>query len=332
MRERSLIVEILETLKGLRGKRAATLLHVGGDPDSLASAFVLNGILSSLSVTPAGIAVPSNISDFTEKMASALNITLAGDLPEADAFIAVDVGSPSQLASFYERIGEDLIVIDHHERGVEPFKGRVFNSTSYQSTSEMMLELAEMAGYRLSSLEASALFVGIYFDTVRLTVADSETLRKIGILGELQADPRTLIHRLESPLDYSERVARIKAAKRAEFYRCGDVLIGVSRVSAFKPSAARSLIALGAHIALIGDEVNGESEVTIRQVPETMDQLRLNLVKDVVEPIAGMMSGTGGGHASAARLRVKGELSRVLEMCVNQICYLIGASPARVAD
>jgi nanoRNase/pAp phosphatase (c-di-AMP/oligoRNAs hydrolase) len=332
MREPDLISQILEALKDLRGKEVAILLHLGGDPDSLASAYVLSGLLTSWSITLRGIAVPNHISDYTERMADIIGVDLRSDLPEAGAYIAIDVGSPSQLAEFYDKVGEELIVIDHHEKGGEQFKGRVFCSTRYQSTSEIVIELAEMAGYRLNSSEASALFAGIYFDTVRLTVADPETLRKVGLLGELGANPRTFIQRIESPIDYSERVARIKAVKRAEFYRCGDVVIGVTRVSAFKPSAARSLLAVGSHIALVGDEVDGEVEVTMRQVPEIFDQLNLNLAKDVVEPIAKSLSGIGGGHAAAAKLRVKGSLDRVLEICVNHISYLLGASPTRVAD
>ncbi|MCS7146485.1 MAG: DHH family phosphoesterase [Nitrososphaerota archaeon] len=332
MRERELVAGILEALKGLGGRRAAILLHVGGDPDSLASAYVLSRMLSAWSVDIRSIAVPLNISDHTERMAAALGVSLEVDLPDAEAYVAVDVGSPSQLANFYERLGGELIVIDHHEQGGGLFRGKVFCSTNYQSTSEMVLELAELAGYKLSGAEASALFAGIYFDTVRLTVADSETLKKVGILGELGAEPRTLLQKIDSPIDYSERVARIKAAKRAEFYRCGDVLVGMTRVSAFKPSAARSLLAIGAHIALVGDEEGGEAEVTLRQVPEMVDQLRLNLVKDVVEPIAKTLSGSGGGHASAARLRAKGGLDNILGMCLHQIAYLLGASPVRVAD
>ncbi len=332
MREPALIAQILETLKGLRGRAVAILLHLGGDPDSLASAYVLSGMLPTLSIIPRGIAVPNHISDYTERMADVMGVDLKSDLPGAEAYIAIDVGSPSQLAEFYEKVGEELIVIDHHEKGGEQFKGRVFCSTKYQSTSEIVIELAEMAGYRLNSSEASALFAGIYYDTVRLTVADPETLRKIGLLGELGANPRAFMQRIESPIDYSERVARIKAVKRAEFYRCGDVVIGVTRVSAFKPSAARSLLAVGSHIALVGDEVDGEVEVTMRQVPEIFDQLNLNLARDVVEPIAKSLSGSGGGHAAAAKLRVKGSLDRVLELCVNHISYLLGASPTRVAD
>ncbi|MEM1533667.1 MAG: DHH family phosphoesterase [Nitrososphaerota archaeon] len=332
MRDRRIIAELLEELEKLGDKRVAILLHVGGDPDSLASAYVLSRMLSTHSVDICGIAVPNHISDYTEKMAAVLGVELRKDLPEAEAYIAIDVGSPSQLSPFYEEIGEGLIVIDHHEKGGEQFKGVVYGSTQYQSTSEIVMELAEMAGYKLSETEASALFTGMYFDTVRLTVADPETLRKVGILGELGANPRIIMQRIESPIDYSERVARIKAVKRAEFYRCGDIVVGVTRVSAFKPSAARSLLVVGAHIALVGDEVDGEAEITLREVPEMFDQLNLNLARDVAEPIAKSLSGTGGGHAAAAKLKVKGNLDSILEMCVNHISYLLGESAVRVAD
>lgn len=332
MREPELIAKILDELKCLTGKKVSVLQHVGGDYDSMASAFVLSNMLSSWEVNVCGISIPLHISDQAEKMASALGLAVRGDLPQAEAYVAVDAGSPSQLSPFYENLAGELIVIDHHEASREEFKGRVYSSTVYQSTSEMVLELAELAGYGMSGIEASALFAGIYFDTVRLSVADSETLKKLGTLGRRGAFPRTIIQKIESPIEYAERVARIKAVKRAEFYRCSDVLIGVTRVGSYKPAAARTLLAAGAHIALVGDEVNGEAEVTLRQVPEMVDQLRLNLVKDIVEPIISAYSGEGGGHASAAKFRMRGSVDYALERCLNQVSYLLGAPAARVVD
>jgi len=327
-----LIEGLLKELQGLRGRSVAILLHVGGDPDALASGYVLSEMLAAWSAEVRGIAVPNGASDQTEKMATILGIRLSKILPEANCYLAVDVGSPSQLASFLDEIKGEVIVVDHHEKVSEPFTGRVYCSPAYQSTSEIVLDLAEAAGYRLSGREASALFAGIYFDTVRLSVADPVTLRKVGVLGEHGADPRELLQRLESPLDYSERLARIRAVRRAEFYRVGDILIGFSRVGAFRVSAARAILALGAHIAIVGDENDGEVEVTLRQVPEMYNQLRLNLVKDVVEPILRTSSGSGGGHASAAKLRVRGEYGRVMELCLQQLSFLLGARPVRVAD
>ncbi|MEM0444891.1 MAG: DHH family phosphoesterase [Nitrososphaerota archaeon] len=332
MRESELISKLIDDLNGLKGKKVAILEHVGGDPDAMASAFVLSNILTSWGVDVRGVSVPLHVSDQTEKMAVALGIILRKDLPEADAYIAVDASSITMLSPFYEDLCGELILIDHHEKSEDKIRGRIYSSTAYQSTSEIILELAESTGYVLSELEASALFAGIYFDTVRLSVADSETLRKVGRLGGYGASPRKIIQQIDSPTDYSERIARIKAVKRAEFYKCGDVLVGITRVSSFKPAAARTLLAAGAHIALVGEEIDGEAEISLRQVPEMMDQLKLNLVKDVVEPIARAFVGEGGGHASAAKLRVKGDLGQVFDRCLNQISYLLGAPTVRVID
>jgi nanoRNase/pAp phosphatase (c-di-AMP/oligoRNAs hydrolase) len=332
MREPDLIRRLSEDLRDLSGLRVAILTHIGGDPDAVASSFVLGNILRGLSATVEGVAVPLYISDNAGRVASILNMELSNDLPETEMYVAVDTGSPSQLGPFSDAVGSNLMVIDHHEASGEPFKGRLYSSPAYQSTAEMVLEAALNLGYPLSPQEASALFLGIYFDTVRLTVADSETLRKVGILAERGAAARGLFNRLEAPMDYSERIARVKGVRRAEFFKCGDILIATTRVSAFKPSVARALLQVGAHIAMVGDEVEGNAEVTLRQTVEMADQLGLNLVKDVAEPLAASLQGEGGGHASAAKLRAGGSVEELLTRCVNHVSYLLGEHPGRVLD
>ncbi|MDT7878180.1 MAG: DHH family phosphoesterase [Candidatus Caldarchaeales archaeon] len=332
MRDPSLAEQLAQEFRGVGGSRVALLLHIGGDPDAVASSYVLSNILGWLSASVAGVAVPSYISDNADRVASMLGVSLSTELPEADLYVAVDTGSPTQLGPFRDVDDGRLVVVDHHEASRENFRGRVYSSPAYQSTSEIILELAEHLRYPLSPKEASALLVGIYFDTVRLTVADGETLRKVGILAGYGAAARGLLNRLETPLDYSERIARIKGVSRAEFYRCGDIVLATTRVSAFKPSVARALIMVGAHIAMVADESDGYVEVTFRQTPEIADQLGINLVRDVAEPLATLLNGSGGGHASAAKLRVPGQVEDVLTRCVNHLAYLLGEHLARVSD
>jgi len=65
----------------------------------------------------------------------------------------------------------------------------VFASPDYKSSSEIVLDLCILNGRSLNAVESSALFFGIYYDTVRLTVADALTLRKVGLLGAYGAEP-----------------------------------------------------------------------------------------------------------------------------------------------
>ncbi|MEM3449671.1 MAG: hypothetical protein QXP38_12515, partial [Nitrososphaerota archaeon] len=73
-------------------------------------------------------------------------------------------------------------------------------------------------------------------------------------------------------------------------------------------------------------------DITIRQTPEVSDRYSLNLARDVVSPIVQLFGGDGGGHASVARIRVKGNFSDVMNKCLKQISYSLGELPVKVED
>jgi len=307
------------------------MTHVGGDADSIASAFVMQSLLKEAGLEVAGLFIPEPVSESSTRLLELLGLGFSSDLPEADRYMALDVGSLEQLGSFRDQVLDRLTIIDHHERmGGEGSVYAVYASSQYQSTSEIILELADRMGYGLSEIEATALLAGIYYDTVRLTVADPETLMKVGRLGSLGAIPKRLLPLLEAPMSDSERMARLKAAKRIRIYRCGELIVVVSRVGAHRASAARGLVSLGAHIAIVGDEVNGTVDLSFRGSSDVRERYDINLVRDVVSPLAERLGGGGGGHASAARLSARGRLEEVAEKCVSLIAYRVGEVPTPV--
>lgn len=333
MRNQDFIAAITKQLKELSGERIGIITHVGGDADSVTSSLVLRNILiKRFNKKAVHIIIPDQITELTSSLVRMLGINVSTGLIDVDSYVAIDLGSTAQLGTLKQHIHPPIIMIDHHELMEETEGWHIFTSANYQSTAEIILEVASMLNYVLSPEEATALFVGIYFDTVRLSIADDETLRKVGMLGELHASPKNILNYLEMPVDYSERIARLKAAKRMEIYRCGELIIAMSRLGAYRSSGAKALLGLGAHIAIVGEVVDDTIDVTIRQTPEVFDKYSLNLAKDIVTPIVQLFGGEGGGHASVARIRVMGNFSEVMEKCLKQISYSLGELPVKVED
>ncbi|MDJ0273923.1 MAG: DHH family phosphoesterase [Nitrososphaerota archaeon] len=335
IRSRAFVSSVSERLSQLRGRKVSVLTHVGGDQDAIAAAFVLGNLLMDAYGASAveGVHVPGEVSDHSERFASALSIPLIPSLPEADHYVAVDVGSPAQLGEALPAVSGRVTVIDHHQPGDRWPEGfEVLTAPEYKSSSEIVLDLSLLMARPLDAREATALFFGMYYDTVRLTVADALVLRKVGILGEYGAEPSVHSESLEVPPDYSERVARLKGLKRSSLFRAENVIIAVTRVGAFRSSVARTLILAGAGIAVVGDESNGVTDVVFRVSPEVIRTYSVNVVKDVIEPLTAKLGGQGGGHAAAARVRVPAAFDEVVSRCLELLGYALGSHVRPIED
>ena len=125
-------------------------------------------------------------------------------------------------------------------------------------------------------------------------------------------------------MDQSERIARLKACRRAKIVKINDWIIAFSHVSAFEASAARSLVDLGAHMAAVaGKKDNGpEIEISMRCTREFNQKTRIHLGKDIAKPLGQYLQGAyfqgmGGGHAMAAGVNGKGEIKIALKHCLK---------------
>ncbi len=334
IRSRDFVSSLSNHLARLKGMRVGLLTHLGGDQDSIAAAYVLGNLHRDLygAEVVDGVHVPGEVSDLSARFAEALSIRLAPELPEAEHYVAVDVGSPNQLGSALSSVVGRVTVVDHHASDRWPEGFAVFSSPEYKSSSEIVLDLCLLNGRPLKAVESAALFFGIYYDTVRLTVADALVLRKVGLLGGFGADPSVYAEALEVPPDYSERVARLKGLKRSSLFRAENVIIAVTRVGAFRSSVARTLINAGAGIAVVGDESEGFTDVVFRVSPEVVKTYSINVVKDVIEPLTSKLGGQGGGHAAAARVRVPASFDEVIARCIELLGYALGSHVKPIED
>jgi nanoRNase/pAp phosphatase (c-di-AMP/oligoRNAs hydrolase) len=116
-------------------------------------------------------------------------------------------------------------------------------------------------------------------------------------------------------MDSSERVARLKACRRMRLFRIREWIIALSHVSAYEASAARALIATGAHVAAVAGEKNGNMEISLRSSLEFYKKTNVHLGKDVARELGEYLHGMGGGHATAAGVNGQGDIETGLKKC-----------------
>ncbi len=129
-----------------------------------------------------------------------------------------------------------------------------------------------------------------------------------------------IIDLLRSSMDYSERIARLKAAKRHTIQIIEGWIIVISKISAFEASVARALLDLGADIALVASEQKTERKVRIsgRAKRRITRETGLNLGK-IFQKIGPLINGEGGGHQNAAACNGTTNLNAGIKEILNLI-------------
>jgi len=334
MRNGLFISLLSRELSRLDSLRVGILTHEGGDPDSICSAFCLKKILKEFfNAYKVWINVPDTPTAHTKALIEYFQVEILNDIMDADVYILVDVGSPEQIDEYFKVISKrdkQVIVIDHHSNTVNryPSHVRVYSSEHYQSASEIIYDLAEYLGIQLSLREVEAILIGMYYDTARFSIADLETSNKICKLINKGVSLSNIFAKLEQRIDVSERIARLKGAVRMKIYRFREWLVVVTTVGKFQSSVARSLINLGAHLALaIGEVDKLRVTASIRAAQEFVEQTKINIGVDLAERIGLKLEGHGGGHASAAHLECKTSIEELVRCFIDELTSRLNIKP-----
>jgi nanoRNase/pAp phosphatase (c-di-AMP/oligoRNAs hydrolase) len=163
--------------------------------------------------------------------------------------------------------------------------------------------------------EAKALFLGIAFDTRHFILANSTTFKNIAELVTAGVNAQETMPLLSMPMDFSERVARLKASRRTRLFKVKEWIIAISHVSAYQASAARALIELGADVAAVAGQKNQSLEISLRASREFHSKTGVHLGKDVANPLGEYLHGMGGGHSTAAGVNGTGDIETGLKRC-----------------
>ncbi|MEM3736925.1 MAG: DHH family phosphoesterase [Candidatus Bathyarchaeia archaeon] len=295
----------------------ALICHRNSDPDAIFSAYVLSKLFkrlhSSLKCDIVAVDGPSQVSKLLMSVTPVKWVDKLR-LDKVDFVTLVDTSTLDQLGEIgkeVERSGKTLIIVDHHtpkDKTLTLSKVRIIDKEA-KSTCELVYELCTQLGYRLSRREALALFFGIAYETRHFHIANAKTFRIVADLAASGFDVTEALDLMTQPMSLSERVARLKAASRVELHNIHGWILAFSHVNSHEASAARGLITLGADVSVVVGEKEGEVRVSLRSTESFYKKTRLHLGRDVATPIGEAIAGIGGGHATAAGVNGRGDIS-----------------------
>jgi bifunctional oligoribonuclease and PAP phosphatase NrnA len=317
--------DILKIIKEQNSSFVLLLCHGSADPDAVCSAYAFQGFLKRLIPDViVEIGAPLGVNKPTKKLLEQMPITvnLKPNIESADVIFLIDTNTIEQLTDVFNRLLNSpapLIVIDHHTPNFDTAKTckLCMIDEKAAATCEIIFELFEEANLQLNLNEAKAIFTGMAFDTRHFALGDSRTFRIAGELVKLGVDAREALTLFNFPIDSSERLAKLKAAKRAKISKVGEWIIAVSNVSAYGASAAKSLVDLGAHMAAVAGKKEDKLEISLRCTRDFSEKAGIHLGKDIAQPLGEYTHGVGGGHAMAAGVNGKGEVDLALKKCVK---------------
>lgn len=291
MSEYTKALELIE-----KSKYILIITHVNPDPDSIGSALALSNLFHENRIKHKVFNIsddlPQNL-DFIPRFEKITN-----QLPAYfDLAISVDCGT-------YKRLGFELdpsiplINFDHHKSNnsfgtvniVDPMKS---------STAELVFEFFKHNGLYITKNSATALYVGIYDDTLAFSLGrcDEITFEKINFLVECGASPSDIANKLLRRDSLAKYRIIPKVLDSLELFKEGEVASIIAKEEWFKETGAHNRDCEDAldmvmsiaivRIAFFVRIVNGVSRVSLRSKG-----------KIDVSAIAGQFG--GGGHFNAA--------------------------------
>jgi phosphoesterase RecJ-like protein len=321
-------VQIQKTVRMLNRVNAHSVLvlcHHNADPDAIGSAYAFSKLLHSLKPDLSiDTAAAHGVSKISERIVNLLHIRLVPNpkIEKADLIFLLDTNNIQQLDEWklrIEKAHKPLVIIDHHT--AHPETTRIADlciiNEKATSTCEIIYSLFREAGVKIGSREALALFLGIAYDTKHFIIASSRTFKAIADLIDSGVKPERALTLLSVPMSFPERTARLKASSRISLTKIGEWLIVSSRVNSFQASAARALLGLGAHVAIVGGAKGGRLQISFRSSRDFYKKTSVHLGRDLAKPLGEYIHGMGGGHSTAAGVNGKGNLEQALAQCLR---------------
>jgi nanoRNase/pAp phosphatase (c-di-AMP/oligoRNAs hydrolase) len=309
--------------------RAAVVCHRNADADAYLSGFALAKLIESLAPRcEVDIVTPGGMTTLTTKLSPRFpHRTVEQSEEEYDLYVAVDVGDEELLNEWKEKMragGGMKVLVDHHPlRG-----GSIYDKTIVDegatSAAEVVFGLFRELSVEIDPQTAQALLEALMFDSSHLAIAGPSGLRTVVKLMDAGADLALARKELRSEPDYGEVLAKLKGAQRLKIYRAGDWVAASSIVGSFQAHVARSLVYLGADIAVVCGESEGETRVSLRATQRFFDGTGIKLGTQVSEEMSRRLGGHGGGHSTAASFSTTASEDEALGATLKRVGELLG--------
>ena len=308
------------------------LCHQNADPDAVCSAYGLESLLREIVPgTRLTICCPEGISSPTKRLIENLGMPIPENKipPDSDLAILVDTNALDQLgrtSDMLRKMSVGFVIVDHHHPHPDTVKlaSQMIVDETAAAAAEVVYRLFEASRKKLDRIVATALMAALFIETKHFLLARDSTFEVASKLFHAGADPRHLAGMLSSPMNRSERVARLKAAERSKVTMLGKWIVVTSRLGSYQSSAARAFLSLGAHVAFVAGEVKDKVRVNIRSTEDFYGKTGAHLARDIAIPLGKMMDGVGGGHPTAAGLTASGSVDDVLDACLKSLQSAVG--------
>ena len=316
-------------LEPARLRSAAVVCHRNADPDAYLSAYALAKLLRSLSPgCEVDIATPGGMTTLTKKLSLRFPHATVEESDRAyDLFIAVDVGDEELLNQWKSKMqaGTGLkVLVDHHPMKDRKLYDHAVVDEGATSAGEVVHAIFEGLGAKPDCETAPALLEAIMVDSSHLAIASPAGLRAVVKLMDAGADVAAARKDLRSQPDYGEVLAKLKGAQRLKIHKAGEWLVATSMVGSFQAHVARSLIYLGADLALVAGESEGETRVSLRSTQKLAESTGVQLGTQVAAEMATRLGGHGGGHATAASFSTMAEEEEAMEKTLKRVGEMLG--------
>ena len=309
--------------------------HSNADPDAVASAVIALQVLGHLGSTGC-IGVPEGPSKVSRALLERLSIELrsCGQDTIYEGCVIVDSSSPAQLGLLRDPClsAKTRALVDHHEVGLlHDIVELKLVDVNASSTTELMVRVVEGLGLRLDSRVATLAVAGIIYDSRRFQEVGHHTFRVVSTLLEWGCDYSLALKSLAvergEAEDLSRRVATLKALSRLRLEKtCHDLLVAVTHIGSHESDVARTLVSLGADIAVVLAEREGKARASVRVSERALE--KGVKASTIAAYIASRHKGEGGGHEAVAMAHI--QLEEEVDEVVDSIARSLPGKISRI--
>ena len=307
----------------LKGKKILVLTHKGADVDAMSASSILYLLFKKSNFVE--IAVPEHLNKTAEKLAEQMEIpfTMKPDFSMFDTLLIADLNSYSMLGNL-AREARDFkgkkFLFDHHTKSGESIEADYCECVeSAASTTEVLWN--EMKKHSIKPNEKIALLTacGLITDSAGFSFVSRDSFKVMAEALELtEKNFRDIRELFSVEVEFSERLARLKAARKSRLYRIGDFVVVTSEIGAFESQSASALVGIAADAAFVAMKSKGIVRVSGRARFKFVEVFGLDLARDIFQPLNEFFEGEGGGHVTAAAFTGKAKSGQVvLDKCMD---------------
>jgi len=317
---------LVKPLSSFKGISICLITHSGADVDALCAAASLQFALQKRN--RAKIFVPEHISLPAKALAKKLKIhykiVKSTSLKGFDCLFLVDFNELRMAGSLEQQIRDfkkPIFLIDHHHPAAKKIalpQNSLVDPKAVASC-EIVFNWLKKSGIKLDKRMATCIAAGITTDSAFFLTANAKTFSILSDCLEKSEKPFSYIHGLFSVKQtFDEKIAKLKAAKRARIFLVSNYIVAISDVGAFESDSASALVKIGADIAFVGDADEGKLRISGRASQSATKGAGFSLAKHVFQQLPKHFPGSGGGHAGAAGFNGKGNnIDAALMKCLS---------------